>query len=100
MNDELRKDWPDLWFTAVAEVAGERQVNFRLYQHEGQSLDDDSPTLGSEPDLRGWVKRDGCSDWETRGYFHACTREQLEQLGAALARCWDWSVELLPRMSP
>ncbi len=100
MSDELRKDWPDLWFTAFATTDGERDVQFRIFKHEGQSVIDDEPAFDEKPDLTGWVKWDGCSNWEVDGYFHSCSRAELEQLGQVLARCWDWAAELLPRMTP
>lgn len=96
MSDELRKDWTDQWFTAFATVRNEREVDFRIFKHEGQSLIDDEPSFHSEtPDLTGWVKWDGCSNWEVDGYFHGCSRAELEQLGQTLVLCWDWAAELL-----
>lgn len=54
------------------------------------------------PYLDGSVKWDGCSNW-TVGYndtqvymMHFCSREQLENLGKVMAKCWDLTKELCP----
>jgi len=50
--------------------------------------------------LRGRVKWDGCSDWnfdeQDRCMLHACDRNGLQRMGEVMARCWDWTAELLP----
>lgn len=48
----------------------------------------------------GSVKWDGCSDWHIDAQddcmLHGCTREDLTRIGEILARCRDWTAELLP----
>jgi len=44
----------------------------------------------------GWQ---GCADWNPEGDqtvdFHACRREQLEQISAVLCACYDWAPLLM-----
>jgi hypothetical protein len=110
----LRRDWPDIFFTATAEV-GTYSVDFSVYAIEG--IDSEGVTLWhlagspSYPDptdsldkaeryLNGAVKWDGCSDWhfdeQDRVMLHGCSRQNLVDLGDVMARCWDWAAELLP----
>lgn len=51
--------------------------------------------------LHGFVKWDGCSNWmfnenERDTMLHGCSRTDLTNLGEVMARCWDWTKELLP----
>lgn len=94
-----RRDWEDVGFTVLAAV-GDYVVEFSIYDvHEpGEPINDDARVV-----LHGHVKWDGCSNWMTpSGNYdiHCCEREHLTNIGEALARCWDWTAELLPTFNP
>lgn len=101
----------DLQFTVVAEVYS-HWVDFKVYDMVAWA--DDAPAWSGgggffnpvdtleEADvyLHGSVKWDGCSNWafdeQDRVMLHGCSRENVQRFGDVLARCWDWTAELLP----
>lgn len=114
-----RKDWKDLGYTAVAEVH-DYSVAYKLYEISGEYEDgtvcwpregstsnmDAVDDLGAaEVYFSGSVKWDGCSDWwfdeQERGVMlHACNKYNLLAIGEAMGRCWEWTLELLPKADP
>lgn len=110
-----RRDWKDIGYTAVAAVAG-YHVEFQVYEISGEyedgtvcwprdggnsNMDAADDIAGAEVYFHGSVKWDGCSNWwfdeQERGVMlHACSRENLTAIGEAMARCWDWTAEILP----
>jgi hypothetical protein len=45
--------------------------------------------------LQGYVKWDGCSNWNGVK-FHVCSKKELIEIGAIMAACHDITAELLP----
>lgn len=109
-----RRDWEDIGFTAVAHAVGEYHVHYTVYAIEGveengtvllhragaDSWPDPVSSLGeAEIYLHGEVKWDGCSNWhfdeQDRLMLHGCSRKDLMNIGEVMARCWDWTKELL-----
>jgi hypothetical protein len=88
----------------VYEVVGEHQDgSFVFHKEEGDIHPNVVQTIeDATPYLDGSVKWDGCSNWtvgynDSRAYLmHFCSREQLENLGKVMARCWDLTRELCP----
>lgn len=120
MNAGLVKHHRDINFTVVAKVES-HHVEFTVYEINGfginkstgefdvplwrkKDADCNAETVDtlyeSEPYLHGSVKWDGCSNWyfdeQDRVMLHACDRENLLAIGEIMARCWDWTKELLP----
>lgn len=114
----LIKHFNDIGFSVVAEVES-HHVSFNCYAHDAWDMDG-TPLFhrkGSpcHPDcvnsidsaeiyLHGCVKWDHCSNWwfdeQDRGVMlHACSREDLINIGELMARCWDWAPEILPTFS-
>ena len=101
----------DINFTVVME--GEDYPKFKLYEIDGFMEQPQGPLLApyyqvtkdgkcvdvTDVDEAEWfaegsVKWDGCSDWRfMEGYYHACTREMLANIGEVLSRCWDMAKE-------
>lgn len=48
--------------------------------------------------IKGKVQWNGCSNWTfpdyTNNTFHACTRQQLVNLGAIMGKCFDMTAQL------
>lgn len=109
-----RKDWTDIEFTAITTSVSEHVVEYVVYAIEGVTTegivlwhaagatwpDPVADLTQAEIYLHGSVKWDGCSNWhfdeQDRLMLHGCTRRDLMNLGEVLARCWDWTRELLP----
>lgn len=113
----------DLDFTIMAQVRDHR-VDFCVYDIAGRVegevkgvfdvpewtkagadviLDTTSDISEAACYLHGHVKWDGCSNWhfdeQDNCMLHACERSGLQRLGEVMARCWDWTAELLPNWS-
>lgn len=109
--------WRDIDFGAIMEVADDperRDVSFKVFRlhdlwnyvthDERWEYDADDATWVNamnhgKPLLTGWVKWDGCSDWNPgEGFwcYRGCEREHLINLGVALARCWDEAANAIP----
>jgi hypothetical protein len=103
MPETIRTDWPDIWFTAFHEVEGEYSVNFRIHSWDGAEIGDDDELLpvfkaDDKPVMAGYVKHDGCNEWDTAdGSLHFCTREGAQKLAQAIERCWDLAAATLQR---
>jgi hypothetical protein len=110
----MQRDWRDIGFTAIA-TPHDHYVDFVIYEiecefqdgsigwHKAGAISSPTPVTSvaeAEAYLHGGVKWDGCSDWhfdeQERSMLHACSRSDLMHLGEAMARCWDWTKELLP----
>jgi len=79
------RNWPDIQASAKAMISDAR-IDFEV-------------SFNGAPEVVGWVKWDGCSDWKLvqPGYLHRCSGggpQDLRNIGEALARCWDWAHEL------
>jgi hypothetical protein len=46
--------------------------------------------------VKGYVKWDGCSNWEFSNLLHFCSKEEIENLSVAMRKCWDLTAELCP----
>lgn len=108
------RHFKDIGFTAIA-TAQPGYVNYVVYEIEGE-LPNGTPLYHkadshchpdpvelleeSEPYLNGSVKWDGCSNWhideQDRIMIHGCCRSDLLKIGEVMARCFDWTKELLP----
>lgn len=106
------KVFDDLKFTVIAE-AQSHSVDFKIY--DIASYDTGTKVPMYEVDINkqtteidkalvfahGFVKWDGCSNWffdtQEEGMIHGCSRSDIERIGAILAECWDWTVELCPQ---
>ena len=120
MSEEKHERWfEDLDFYGVARVY-DYYVEFIVYEvcRGGTTLDKEDdvflfPSHGSfalndtvtnfkeaQPYLHGDVKWDGCSNWDidelNRCMIHGCSREDLLAIGEVMAKCWDWTSEILP----
>lgn len=107
------RHFPDIGYTVVAE-AHSHHVSFKVYEvfgtdSNGIVLWKASDTFGNAPCdkledaevyLHGDVKWDGCSNWhfdeQDRVMLHGCSRGDLTNIGEVMARCWDWTKEVLP----
>ncbi|MEN6550091.1 MAG: hypothetical protein ABFE07_28950 [Armatimonadia bacterium] len=82
-------------FEMAGEINGERPC-WRDWR--GEITEDLS---SARLDFQGWVKWDGCSDWDFHPYprapqVHNCSRAGLEDFGQVLLRCWDYAKAHLP----
>lgn len=104
------KDFPDIGFYVVA-TPEEYHVEYKIYTVAGREFDGTDYTIPvfrnetttpehAEVFAHGFVKWDGCSNWDFDAcqclMIHACSRKNLTNIGEVLARCWDWTAELLP----
>jgi hypothetical protein len=112
MTDQLRKDWLDIGFVAVA-IPRDASCDFVAYRAsdvsgkiEFEAMQDDGNAAGIDDMgqasiyLDGYVKWDHCSNWafryQDRAMLHFCEREQAAAIGILLARLYDWARELIP----
>ena len=70
-------------------------VNYKIY------IPFSAKTGARELFIYGSVKWDGCSNWifnenAKNMMVHACSKEELEQIGQILAACWDLTAEYIP----
>jgi len=99
------RHFEDLGFTAVvtnnygivieyAVYSSEKQIDGTVvyFNFNGTAVYE---PRNAEPEFTGTVKWDGCSDWNFRYSYHGCCRENLTAVGEVMARCWDWTSELL-----
>lgn len=77
---------------SVYEAQSENSSGDLLFQPEEENWTEylTDPT-GLTPFLQGYVKWDGCTNWEAGQdrMCHACTREQLTRIGTVLGMCHD-----------
>lgn len=115
------KHFLDLMFTVVAEIKeysveytvydidmlGEnpttKEFDIPLWHRKGSSCTPDGVEKIEEAEvfMNGYVKWDACSNWsldamQRQVMYHACDREGLARVGEVMARCYDWTAELLP----
>jgi hypothetical protein len=110
-----RKDMQDLRLTVVATVPDDEGYCVDYVVYEACYFDEVTPVSWRPADdcngvtddlakaqvfLHGHVKWDGCSNWhfdiDDGIMLHACERWELVRVGEVMARCWDWTKELLP----
>lgn len=86
---------PGLDLFVVAAISS-HSVDFRVY--DSVQPDDEVAAVSQaiEPAIHGHVTWEGCSNWATNGFLHACERHQLIAWGEALAACWDFASKHLP----
>ena len=99
-----RIDLQDFMYTIMYSVKP-YHVDFIIHQAESEDADgnrnfipitenwtayDKEPNTESEI-LRGYVKWDGCTNWETaKGRMvHCCYREEIASFGDILGQCYD-----------
>lgn len=102
----------DINYVIKAVHISSHYVEYEIYALDG--VDEGKP-LYHKKDDEGWnpqydiekaalychgsVKWDGCSDWhfdeQDDCMLHGCSQQDLLNLGIVLARCWDWTAELL-----
>jgi hypothetical protein len=46
---------------------------------------------------KGWIKWDGCSDWDFETYTHFCRCSDVVNFGELLKRCYQIAWTLMPR---
>lgn len=83
----------------IYELLGKDDGHF-LYNHKGSPCyNPDEPFKEADVYCHGFVKWDGCSNWhwdeQDDCMLHGCSKQDLLNLGIVLARCWDWTTELL-----
>ena len=85
-------------------------VEFEIYEIQGRAEDESRLYAGADlknapldeavPTIKGYVKWDGCSNWQfplgDSCCFHGCERKDLLSFGFIMAHCWDITKELLP----
>lgn len=86
--DKQEKEFTELGFRVIASPH-DYHVDYQIYL-----LND----LDDEIELGGHVKWDGCSNWTTNEdcMYHACSRQDIINIGLILAECYDWTKELCP----
>lgn len=73
-----------LCYYVVAKQKDTHFIDYEIWLHGQDAATRDKPVL------TGSVKWDGCSNWGDGNFCaHACTRQQVADLGAAMALCWD-----------
>lgn len=96
------REYKDLGYSVFAKVE-EYRLDYRIYQINGTTVDGaplygcshEDSIIGVQPDVIGDVKWDGCSNFifTSENYLHACSRQELVNLGLILAACWDLAAE-------
>lgn len=113
-----RRDFKDIWFTAIAELKEPDDVyavRFNVYTivaTEGDKVfwqQADAPTYPDPTErldeagvyLHGDVKWDGCSNWyfdeQNRVMLHFCNVKSIRTISDVMERCWHWAGELMTR---
>lgn len=108
------KHFNELGFTVVAKPAS-HYVEYLVYRHDahdenevpmfhrkGSTMSPDPVATLEEADvyMKMDVKWDGCVNWifpemQTNMYAHACSREELENVGKVQMICYDWTKEII-----
>lgn len=90
---------------SIRELVGESDTGEPLYQKRNSNSSPD-PTLEIEESeilIEGHVKWDGCSNWDFKlsqdCMYHACSMEELLNIGLVLATCWTMTKELCENWS-
>lgn len=78
------------WLAYVKSVE-EYAINYEIY--DGYDLDD----ITAGPEMEGFVRWDGCSNWRTveTNYIHFCEPTDMNQLNEALVACYNYTAEHL-----
>lgn len=101
MNETVRTDWPDIWYSAFYEADGDYSVKFRIHGWNGACFDAEGGEVpcfeeDEKPQLVGHVKWDGCNEWDTAdGVLHFCYKDGAQKLGQAVERCCDMAAGIL-----
>jgi hypothetical protein len=104
LTETIVRHWSDIEYTCALEIY-EHRAEFRLYKIETHKKDTpgwaiagrggNHPTTSKLEDaavcVDGYVKWDGCSNFRIGDpvYMHACSREELVNIGEVLSRVWD-----------
>lgn len=108
MSNPNYRIWSDLNFAAVhfpdkysqeTEEHGPVSAHFKVYEIEGYYEEDkegEYPVSVYEnlaeagPIIEGWIKWDGCSNWEFQKSIHFCRMERASQLAELFKRLYAW----------
>ena len=119
MNNPNYRVWSGIKFTAVhlpdeysqeTEEGGPISAHFKVYEIEGYEIDEEgeytipiyekstvkcvlmrtTSLTEAEPLLEGWIKWDGCSNWEFLQGIHFCRVERASQLAELFKRLYAW----------
>lgn len=109
---KLTIEMRDIWFTIVAEI-NVYKVDFLVYEQHGIDTEDkvlyvnkETGDITSSPDeaevyLSGFVKWDGCSNWEFNAQeecmLHFCDRDSLGYISKIMQKCYDITAEYCPK---
>jgi hypothetical protein len=115
----MRRDFTDLDFTVVAELATDFRCEFTVYSIMG--TDSDGVLLWTQDDehgapqpvdsleeadvyLRGEIKWDGCSNWyfdeQDRVMIQFCSKGAAKDIGTLFERMYDIAKEVIPKWMP
>lgn len=121
MEQQAKEEYPvqtkhftDLGFTIVARPAS-HYVEYLVYRHDavdenkapmfhrkGSAMWPDPVATLEEADvyMKMDVKWDCCVNWifpgmQANKYAHACSREELENVGKVQVICYDWTKEII-----
>ena len=93
------KIFDDLFCIVVAETE-EYTIHFNVYSLEWEGQKPSVEELeNSESMAEGYVKWDGCSEWDIKGW-HSCSKKNLKDISEILSRCWDMAGTLCPNWNP
>jgi hypothetical protein len=112
-NEKIIYNFEDIGFSVIAEPDSHK-VDYKVYQISGKNNEDqliwckdnDHGCSGfcenlDEADLflHGYVKWDGCSNWhfdeQDDVMIHFCERDQMENIGKILTKCYDLTKNLI-----
>jgi hypothetical protein len=105
----IRKEFD---FHTVEAVKSEYSVEFKIYTGIGyieqyeedlkMGFDDTGPQYDEDPLMVGYIKWDGCSNWDfplPQGVthpLHFCSHLEIKAFGNMLASLYEWAAELMP----
>ena len=110
LRTSWRKDWCDIGYSAIIRASTSGVVSFSVFKHFGHNDPiqftkcDGNHAIGvpleaADVFLHGSVRFDECSNWhfdeQERVMLHGCSRQDIMAWSEAMARCWDWAVEIL-----
>ena len=94
MNDELLI-FNDLWYAVDVDLDSEVAVSFKI--RDVLSFNQEGDAELGEVIIDGWVKWDGCSDWNfTDDCYHFCSKEQAMRIGVLFGKLYDYAEQAIP----
>lgn len=106
-------DYPELGFTVQAERTFSHAIQYRIFKRFGQDeafyesqsgehvpgLEHEEEWRKPVPFMTGFVKWDGCSEWDGIHYQfnHFCDDISLLNVGKILHECWHLTAKLLEK---